>query len=513
MSDTEVNNQDEAAAEEATAAVMAVAVPSNFPIPAPMECKGDIIGNWKFFRMQWEDYEIATQLNTKSSQIRMATLRSIMGKECLRIYQHLDNFDDVKADVQMSLDALEKHFKPAKNVVYERYIFNTCTQGPSESVDQYMTRLRQLVSSCEYGGLEEEMLRDRLILGTKDNTVHARMFREADLTLNRAINMYRIAEISEQQLQQIGNKMEDVHFTRKKNYATKTAQQSSGTDYAAKRNADKTKKTDKNYRKCKYCGRDHEFDKRKCPAYGKSCKICGKSNHFASVCKQQKTLHRIDRESSSSSESIFHTDQFIGAVKTRGKQLTVDLNISKDKRGEGKSTTCQLDTGATCNVISLKDYCEITGLKTPMLQKTDVRLNLYDGSWMKPLGYCTVYTKLRGKHYKLGFQVVTTKVAQKPLLSANTCQKLNLLTVNTEDANEVVYMAKEVVGGLTKEQILEDYSDVFTGLGQFPGEHHIEIDPTVRPVQHQPRRVPVALKANRRTDSLDQQYGSSEATK
>ena len=495
MSDTEVNNQDEAAAEEATAAVMAVAVPSNFPIPAPMECKGDIIGNWKFFHMQWEDYEIATQLNTKSSQIRMATLRSIMGKECLRIYQHLDTFDDIKADVQMSLDALEKHFKPAKNVVYERYIFNTCTQGPSESVDQYMTRLRQLVSSCEYGGLEEEMLRDRLILGTKDNTVRARMFREADLTLNRAVNMCRIAEISEQQLQQIGNKMEDVHFTRKKNYATKKAQQSSGTDYAVKRNADKAKKTNKNYGKCKYCGRDHEFDKRKCPAYGKSCKICGKNNHFASVCKQQKTLHRIDRESSSSSESIFHTDQFIGAVKTRGKQLTVDLNLSKDKSGDAKSTTCQLDTGATCNVISLKDYCKITGLETPMLQKTDVRLNLYDGSWMKPLGYCTVYTKLRGKYYKLGFQVVTTKVAQKPLLSANTCQKLNLLTVNTEDANEAVHMTKEVVGGLTKEQILEDYSDVFTGLGQFPGEHHIEIDPTVRPVQHQPRRVPVALKA------------------
>ena len=113
---------------------------------------------------------------------------------------------------------------------------------------------------------------------------------------------------------------------------------------------------------------------------------------------------------------------------------------------------------------------------------------------MKPLGYSTVYTKLRGKYYKLGFQVVTTKVAQKPLLSTNTCQKLNLLTVNTEDANEVVHMAKEVVGGLKKEQILEDYSDVFTALGQFPGEHHIEIDPTVRAVQHQPRHVPVALK-------------------
>ena len=81
MSNPEVNNQDkqnEAAVDKATATVMVVAVLSNFPIPAPMEYKGNVIGNWKFFGMQWEDYENATQLKTKSSQIRMATLRLIM---------------------------------------------------------------------------------------------------------------------------------------------------------------------------------------------------------------------------------------------------------------------------------------------------------------------------------------------------------------------------------------------------------------------------------------------------
>ena len=58
-------------------------------------------------------------------------------------------------------------------------------------------------------GLEVEILHDRLILGTKDNTVQARMFREAGLTLNRPINMCRIAKISEQY-------EEDIYFTRKR---------------------------------------------------------------------------------------------------------------------------------------------------------------------------------------------------------------------------------------------------------------------------------------------------------
>ena len=38
------------------------------------------------------------------------------------------------------------------------------------------------------------------------------------------------------------------------------------------------------------------------------------------------------------------------------------------------------------------------------------------------------------------------------------------------------------------------YEDVFTGLGCLPGSYHIEIDETIEPVQHAPRRVPVGLK-------------------
>ena len=42
---------------------------------------------------------------------------------------------------------------------------------------------------------------------------------------------------------------------------------------------------------------------------------------------------------------------------------------------------------------------------------------------------------------------------------------------------------------------MRDCEDVFTGLSCLPGEYRIEIDPTIRPVQHTPRRIPVPLKA------------------
>ena len=58
-------------------------VPPTFPVPSPMVCRGDVVGNWEFFRQQWEDYEVATGLSEQSPKVRLASLHSVMGKECL----------------------------------------------------------------------------------------------------------------------------------------------------------------------------------------------------------------------------------------------------------------------------------------------------------------------------------------------------------------------------------------------------------------------------------------------
>jgi len=42
--------------------------------------------------------------------------------------------------------------------------------------------------------------------------------------------------------------------------------------------------------------------------------------------------------------------------------------------------------------------------------------------------------------------------------------------------------------------LIKQYPDVFQGFGCLDGDYHIELDPSVSPVQHVPRRVPVALK-------------------
>jgi hypothetical protein len=47
---------------------------------------------------------------------------------------------------------------------------------------------------------------------------------------------------------------------------------------------------------------------------------------------------------------------------------------------------------------------------------------------------------------------------------------------------------------LTKDTLIEQYSDVFQETGKFYEKHHVTIDPDATPVVHPPRPVPIAQK-------------------
>ena len=56
--------------------------------------------------------------------------------------------------------------------------------------------------------------------------------------------------------------------------------------------------------------------------------------------------------------------------------------------------------------------------------------------------------------------------------------------------------ANKTCASITKETLIEQYPEVVSeGVGKLDGEYHIRIDSSIDPVQHAPRRVPVALPA------------------
>lgn len=57
----------------------------HLPVPEPMQCTGDVATNWSSFKEAYIDYAMATELHKKEKPIQVATLKTVMGKECRQI--------------------------------------------------------------------------------------------------------------------------------------------------------------------------------------------------------------------------------------------------------------------------------------------------------------------------------------------------------------------------------------------------------------------------------------------
>ena len=306
--------------------------PSNFPIPSPMVCTGDKVANWEFFRQQYEDYEIATGLDKRSQKIRLATLRSVMGRECMQIFMNLKLTDDERRNVNTCMEALQAHFKPKRNVVYERYIFNLCSQNTDESIDEFLTRIRKLSSSCEFGTLTDELIRDKLVLGIRDETTKLRLLKEENLTLNKALNICRASEVVNVQIKAMKastSEVEGVNVLRTRPYKKVTSKPPTKASKAAPNYKQQAQKqTNITKRKCYHCGRDQGHKLKECPAYGQTCNNCGKQNHFASVCLSSKSTRRIhalaDGCKEETDEEIFQIEE-VTSVEGQGRQVVANV--------------------------------------------------------------------------------------------------------------------------------------------------------------------------------------------
>jgi len=244
-----------------------------------------------------------------------------------------------------------------------------------------------------------------------------------DCNLKKALEMLQISEAMQEQLKEISGEEKssfvNAVYTEKERVKS-TSKQGQHTE-------------EQNRQMCKYCGGKHEAIRMKCPAYGKICRQCKKVNRFYTVClkgkyngKQQNPIAAIkEAEQSSSSESkeLVYTLEHVGTVRhTEKGQYFVPLSFEPES---GTTTVdCYLDTGATCNVMSLKDVCIILHTKTPQLQAETTQLKCYDNSIINTLGQCTLQCRYQNKDHHLTFKVITRN--QQPLLSGMTCTELGL---------------------------------------------------------------------------------------
>ena len=182
-----------------------------------MSLEGEVAENWEEFERAWNDYYIATGLDKKLKTeeeaddpagqlvVAAATLCSAMETECRKI---LNNLPEVTEETRKNPDpiikALRTYFLPQRNVLYKCFLFNSAVQKAGETVDQFVLRLRQLADTCEFDTLKDSLIRDRLVIGTKDEAGRERLLRKRpvpDLTV--CVEDLRAAEASRSHKQAI----------------------------------------------------------------------------------------------------------------------------------------------------------------------------------------------------------------------------------------------------------------------------------------------------------------------
>lgn len=341
------------------------------PPPAPLEIHDpNAAEKWKKFLLAWNNYSLATELNKKTEGVQVATLLTVIGEEARDVYSTFSDWAEADDDqkIQPVLKKLGEYCEPRRNIPFERYRFNPRVQEPGETYDQYRTALRKIAEGCDFDTITpEEILRDRLLFGIRDNKVRERLLRETKLTLNKTDEICRASESMLAQMKVVGNTGVPVPVNAVgQGKKFQPSQQKKG-KYAIPK-------------ECGNCGKEHDATKKElCPAHGKACRKCGKLNHFAAKCRSKKkdnsprkAVGAVDNDES---EPEVYNAENISVVDLDDSQL-VTLKLES-----GNYLRFQPDTGAQCNVIPVHFYKKASkDYKLERVKPLNTQLSAYGGS-------------------------------------------------------------------------------------------------------------------------------------
>lgn len=404
---------------------------TNLPPPQSFDGTAE---QWPRWRARFQRYHLCSGLSQRPDREQVGTLLYSMGDvadDILAIIQ----LDETTATYLDTLDQLDQYFNSRKNLIFARAKFNKRVQHPGESVDSFIQDLHKLADDCNYLSLKDELIRDRIVVGVRDDDLSKQMQAKQDLTLSEAIRLSRQAEARTESQNLLRPRIELVK---------------SHTKTSKKFPVNKPAKTAFSYvpqnQKCGYCGKTPRHKREVCPARTATCHKCSKKGHYSSVCRSSKVREIEVQES----------DTFLGSIQQVREVTPWTATLHVD----GKPESFKLDTGAAVSVVS-----DQYAVDTPLQQSDrilkgpgDTPLNVI-GSFEANLGY-------KGKTIKETLYVIQGQ--QHALLSGSACLKLGLVAR---------------LHSLTKAADFKDeFPDIFKGLGKLREPYKIKLRPEAQPV-------------------------------
>ena len=262
------------------------------------------------------------------------------------------------------------HFNPKPSPIVKQFEFNSRCQKEGESIAVFVAELRKIAEHCEFGPVLSDMLRDRLVCGTRVKTIQRRFLVEPALTFEKAPDTALAAEAADKDSKRLtGDTLNGAtELETAVNKVTKP-QSDNGTRTKSKRQLSPPAIVSECYR----CGGAHSPTTCYCKEF--QCHFCKKKGHLAKMCRQKakskKGQAKLVTESDTSGSGEYSALFQVTSGRNEPYRATVNVN--------GKHLLMKIDTGASVSVVGEGMFNIIKeGKSTVELEKTSA--DIYEGS-------------------------------------------------------------------------------------------------------------------------------------
>lgn len=382
---------------------------------------------------QFESYKERMQhvfrVNVVEENMKVSMFITLAGPEVYRTLKNLVapaqpdtlTYDEI-------IEALSRHYSPAKLEIAERFKFHRCQQKAEQTIADYIVEIKSLASSCNFGTFLDSALRDRLVCGLLSETIQKRLLSEVDLTLEKACKIAQSFELAERQVKllQPGGHISAIQSQGKHypKYAKAKGQQGqasmkpkdwgrsqmkSQTEAAAIKGRE-AKNSNQSRQSCYRCGRQHS--PQGCPAVNWKCYVCNRMGHTSKMCRN-KGVGSLE-EQSNKIEASAEAEPYPFLINyLANKEVPCKLPFYIDNQ----LVEFELDTGACKTCISVSDYKKY--FSKHALKPICYKLNVITGQNVEILGEIVVKVSRNKSTVELPVAVISSGREFAPLLGRN----------------------------------------------------------------------------------------------
>ena len=99
--------------------------------------------------------------------------------------------EDQRKQYEAILSKYDVFFRVRKNVIIERAKFNRHSQFLDEPAEQFIASLYNLAADCNFGDLKDQLIRDRIVVGIRNQALSEQLQSDPELTLEKAKTLVR----------------------------------------------------------------------------------------------------------------------------------------------------------------------------------------------------------------------------------------------------------------------------------------------------------------------------------